>query len=197
MSRLQIDFHCSIEIANDRIVSMDKLVEEYTIRIVEPGCAPGSGHYGLQINLENDISEIFPYINAEIKDGYYDHVNHVLIWRESGQAYALHPGEIRIARIEDSSKANQIASEIIGKINRFWQDRHNITPCYAERKLPTTIDLFKLLPKTNCKQCGFVTCLAYADALRSGQVRLEDCLPLSESKYEENKLKLRDISPSV
>jgi hypothetical protein len=87
--------------ANDKIDTMDKLLEEYKIKIVEPGCAPGSGHYGLQIDLGKDISDVFPFINAVIKDGYYDHANHVLIWREPEQAYALHPKEIRIARVED------------------------------------------------------------------------------------------------
>lgn len=176
---------------------MDKLIVDYTIKIVEPGCAPGSGQYGLQIDLENDISEFFPYINAVIKDGYYDHANHILIWREPDQAYSFHPKEIRIARIEDSLKASQIASEIIEKINEVWQDRHNISPCYTERKLPTVIDLFKLLPKTNCKQCGFLTCLAYAAALRTGQVQLDDCPAISGPRYAENKLKLGSILPSV
>lgn len=170
---------------------MDKLIDEYSIKIVEPGCAPGSGRYGIQIDLVDDISAVLPYLNAQIGNGSYDHANHILIWREPSQAYALHPKEIRIARIEDSAMANQIASELIDKINQVWQDKGTITPCFTERKVPTVIDLFKLLPRTNCKQCGFLTCLAYADALRSGQVRIEDCRPLSEAKYEGNKLKLR------
>jgi ArsR family metal-binding transcriptional regulator len=170
---------------------VDKLIDEYSIKIVEPGCAPGSGRYGIQIDLVDDISAVLPYLNAQIGNGSYDHANHILIWREPSQAYALHPKEIRIARIEDSAMANQIASELIDKINQVWQDKGTITPCFTERKVPTVIDLFKLLPRTNCKQCGFLTCLAYADALRSGQVRIEDCRPLSEAKYEGNKLKLR------
>ena len=29
----------------------------------------------------------------------------------------------------------------------------------------TGIEIFKMLPKTNCKECGFPTCLAFAMAL--------------------------------
>ena len=29
----------------------------------------------------------------------------------------------------------------------------------------TGLDIFRLLPKTNCKKCGFPTCLAFAMAL--------------------------------
>jgi len=176
---------------------MDKLVEEYKVNVVEWGCAPGSGRYGLQIDLANDISAVFPYINAVVNDGYYDHGNHILIWRETDQVYALNFKEVRVGRIEDPLKAIHIANEIIAKINTVWLDRHNITPRFSERRLPTVIDLLKYLPKTNCRQCGYITCLAYAAELRTSQARLEDCLPLSEPKYTENDRKLRSILSSA
>jgi ArsR family metal-binding transcriptional regulator len=176
---------------------MDRLIENYAVKIVEPGCSPGSGRYGLHIDLKEDISAVLPYLNAQIKDGSYDHGNHHLIWREPQQAYSFHPREIKIARLEDTFKANQVAGELISKVNQVWQNRQNISPCFDERRLATTIDLFKLLPKTNCKQCGFPTCIVFADALRNGQVQLEDCRLLSESRYAQSKLALQSILPSV
>jgi hypothetical protein len=80
---------------SDKIRIVDKLVENYTVKIVEPGCAPGSGNYGLQIDLTTDISPVFPYINAQIRDGSYDHLNHFLLWLEPDYAYALHPTQIK------------------------------------------------------------------------------------------------------
>lgn len=44
----------------------------------------------------------------------------------------------------------------------------------------TGIEIFKLLPKTNCKDCGFPTCLAFAMALASGKTELEKCPHVSE-----------------
>ena len=37
------------------------------------------------------------------------------------------------------------------------------------------LDIYKLLPKTNCKQCGFPTCLAFAMQLAKKAVSLEKC----------------------
>ncbi len=37
------------------------------------------------------------------------------------------------------------------------------------------IQIFKLLPKTNCKECGFPTCLAFAMSLAQGKTELEKC----------------------
>lgn len=37
------------------------------------------------------------------------------------------------------------------------------------------IEIYKLLPQTNCKECGFPTCLAFAMKLAAKQVDLDDC----------------------
>jgi acetyl-CoA decarbonylase/synthase complex subunit gamma len=37
------------------------------------------------------------------------------------------------------------------------------------------IQIYKLLPQTNCKECGFPTCLAFAMKLAAKQVELSDC----------------------
>lgn len=54
----------------------------------------------------------------------------------------------------------------------------------------TGIDIFKLLPKTNCKKCGFPTCLAFAMKVAQGQVQIEQCPDVSE----EVKAKLKEAS---
>lgn len=37
------------------------------------------------------------------------------------------------------------------------------------------LDIYKLLPKTNCKECGFATCLAFAMALAQKKTSLDKC----------------------
>ncbi|VAX34039.1 Acetyl-CoA synthase corrinoid iron-sulfur protein, large subunit [hydrothermal vent metagenome] len=44
----------------------------------------------------------------------------------------------------------------------------------------TGVQIFKLLPKTNCKKCGFPTCLAFAMKLAQRQVSLDACPDVSE-----------------
>jgi len=44
----------------------------------------------------------------------------------------------------------------------------------------TGIQIFKLLPKTNCGECGSPTCLAFAMALAAGKAELEKCPTISE-----------------
>jgi len=44
----------------------------------------------------------------------------------------------------------------------------------------TGIQIFKLLPKTNCKECGVPTCLAFAMNLASGKAELDTCPYVSD-----------------
>ena len=48
----------------------------------------------------------------------------------------------------------------------------------------TGIQIFKLLPKTNCKECGVPTCLAFAMNLASGKAELDDCPYVSDEARE-------------
>jgi hypothetical protein len=49
-----------------------------------------------------------------------------------------------------------------------------------DRRL-TPLDLFKLTPRTNCGECGFLTCLAFSTQVIVGQGNLSDC-PYLEHK---------------
>ena len=48
----------------------------------------------------------------------------------------------------------------------------------------TGLEIFKLLPKTNCKKCGMPTCLAFAMQLAQKRAKLDDCPDVSEEAKE-------------
>ena len=48
----------------------------------------------------------------------------------------------------------------------------------------TGLDIYKLLPKTNCKKCGFPTCLAFAMALAGKKSSLDKCPDITEDAKE-------------
>lgn len=47
------------------------------------------------------------------------------------------------------------------------------------------IQIYKLLPQTNCKECGFPTCLAFAMKLAAKQVELSACPYVSEASKKQ------------
>ncbi len=48
----------------------------------------------------------------------------------------------------------------------------------------TAIDIYKLLPKTNCRECGQATCLAFAMQVAAGKASIDLCPPASEEARE-------------
>jgi acetyl-CoA decarbonylase/synthase complex subunit gamma len=46
------------------------------------------------------------------------------------------------------------------------------------------LEIYKLLPKTNCKECGYPTCLAFAMKLAAKQAKLSDCPYVSDEAKE-------------
>jgi len=55
------------------------------------------------------------------------------------------------------------------------------------------LDIFKLLPGTNCKKCGEPTCLAFAVKLAGRDIEIVECDPLSSEKYLEKRAVLFEL----
>ncbi len=146
--------------------------------------------------FQADISPSFPYVNAELGGWDYDQTNQVLLLKLShGKWITLHPHKIAIRGIRDLEEAHALLTWIQGQINDIYERRESITPRYVSQAGLKVLEILRLLPMTNCRACGYTTCMAYAAALREGEVSLEACQPLWEEKYREKREKLQaDLS---
>jgi ArsR family metal-binding transcriptional regulator len=139
-----------------------------------------------------DISPAFPYVNAELGGWDYDQTNQVLLLKLSdGKWITLHPQKIAIRGARDLAEAKALLAWIQAQINDLYARREAITPRFVSQAGLKVIEILKLLPMTNCKVCGYATCMAYAAALREGEIRLEDCPLLWEEKFREKQGKLQ------
>jgi len=158
---------------------VEPLIDHYEISLSEPACAPGAPRWGALAAVAEDISPVLPYLNAVWNGARYDHRNRVLIHDRGSQKFALRPHEIRAAWVESPGQAREVIDAVAAEINRVWADRARITPDVSERNFPDATRLFKLLPRTNCRACGYASCLAFAVALRGDEAAPEDCPPLT------------------
>ena len=46
------------------------------------------------------------------------------------------------------------------------------------------IDVYKLLPKTNCKECGVENCMAFATKNVNREITINDCKPSLKKENE-------------
>lgn len=97
------------------------------------------------------------------------------------------------SNVEDREGAEKELRGIIDLVNRTWERRTEITPDVTTRQRPTPMAIYKLLPRTNCKQCGEPTCYSFALKLAVSQKKLADCPPLSEPQNAEKLGALEEI----
>jgi ArsR family metal-binding transcriptional regulator len=143
--------------------------------------------------LDTDISSALPYLNAELGGWDYDAQNHVLLLKLSaGKWITLQPRQIAIRGCRDMAEARALAEWIKNQVNEIYARRESITPRYTGQAGLKVMEILKLLPMTNCRVCGYATCMAYAAALREGETALADCPPLLEDGFQGKRAKLQE-----
>jgi acetyl-CoA decarbonylase/synthase complex subunit gamma len=55
------------------------------------------------------------------------------------------------------------------------------------------IDVYKLLPKTNCKECGVDNCMAFATKIVNREVQVDQCPPLLKKENEKAYNQLKEM----
>jgi ArsR family metal-binding transcriptional regulator len=169
------------------------LIDDYKMELATPECDLSSSIYSAKITLDVDIAEVLPYINAEVDRGEFLPEVPVLVYKEGGRKYSLRPGELAVSNISDRSEATRVVSAFIRKINSTWERRDEITPSYATYEKPRVLDIYKLLPRTNCRECGDSTCMAFAARLSEGKAALSDCPSLGCDECSEAVSMLREM----
>ena len=82
---------------------------------------------------------------------------------------------------------------LVKLVNRTWEQRDEIEPDFETRQRPTVMAVFKVLPGTNCRQCGQPTCWNFALKLATAQATLDQCPPLAEPAFAGRLRQLQDM----
>jgi ArsR family metal-binding transcriptional regulator len=164
------------------------LLTGYTQKIFRPECNPSFESVHCIARLNENVSAALPYLNAVLGGTqYFDHPPEVM-FHHHGKIIKVGAREIAVNALKDEQEANAILEWLKTEINRAWENRSAITPCYAGKTRPKLIKILLLLPKTNCKKCGQPTCMAFAAQVMDGG-RGVDCCPEINA---DNRTKLSD-----
>jgi len=168
------------------------LLTSYKINRVLP-CLADPMKIRVIADVSEEIHEVFPYLNATLKGCIYNHAANTLTIRKDQVLITLHALHITLAKIEDEKEAEELLAWLRDLINETHENRNQIEPNYSMAAELKALDLFKLLPGTNCKQCGEPTCLAFAVKLVGRDTDITKCNPLFSEKYQEKRRVLLDL----
>ena len=168
------------------------LLRSYEIARVLP-CLADPMKTRVIAEVSEEIQEVFPYLNAVLKGCIYNHPANTLTIRKDQKLITLHALHITLAKIEDEKEAEELLEWLKELINGTYDKRGQIEPNYSMAAELKALDIFKLLPGTNCKKCGEPTCLAFAVKLAGRDVEIKKCAPLFSEKYQEKQKVLGEL----
>jgi len=169
------------------------LLRDYQFEISLPPCNPQAQTVNAIANLSDDIQEVLPYLNATQKGCIYNHKGNILMMNKDGKRITVYPKQIAIAKLRDKEDAKETLECLKQIINETYENRQNIEPNYTSKDQLKTLDVYKLLPRSNCKACGEATCLAFAAKLVAEAVDVTKCSPLFTDEYQKNRESLLEL----
>jgi ArsR family metal-binding transcriptional regulator len=155
------------------------LLKGYRKEIVRPECRPEAQSVHCIAHLEQDITEVIPYLNAALGGFQYLKDPPSVSFKVHGKLIAVHPRMICVNALRDEEEGEKIIEWMKQEINDAWERRGEIEPRFEGAPKPKVIEILKLLPKTNCRECGQPTCMVFATQVAEGGKGSDDCPPLS------------------
>lgn len=137
------------------------------------------------------LDEVLPYLASLPNVIGFNPETLTLTFRRPRGFMTIYPNRVSITQVQDAEEGVALFAALTEAINATWENRTALQPVQTRKKPPGHLDLYALLPQTNCKQCGEATCLAFAVSLITGKRSSTECTPLqTEPTYMERKTTL-------
>ena len=142
------------------------------------------------------IDGVLPLLNAILPTvvSYHPFAGVMTLRRRPG-LITLYPDKVMITQVADVEEGLAVLAAMRDLLNRTWARRDEIQPRPEGRRVPRPLDVYELLPRTNCRACGETTCMAFAFGLLESRHRPEECPPLADPTFAVQHLALCEMLP--
>jgi DNA-binding CsgD family transcriptional regulator/ArsR family metal-binding transcriptional regulator len=142
------------------------------------------GVNGARFELDCELASLFPYINAVADHAqYYDKPVYIKFLL-ADRLCAFHSTNGAFAPVRDLAEAIAFLPTLLDFIKDVSRRRPQIIPNFKKFKPASALDIYRLLPGSNCRDCGFATCMAFAAALSRGRTSMVNCPHLVDPMEE-------------
>lgn len=135
---------------------------------------------GARFEVAHDLRPLFPYINASLAKAKYFNSPRRIQFIFDSVLCTLYPYEIFAAAFYDYGGASLYSERLLVYLNKIFKNRHTIKPCYKTIVPISPMKIYRLLPQTNCRECGLASCLAFAVSISKGKANSSECPGFSE-----------------
>lgn len=124
------------------------------------------------------LDDVLPYLATLPNVISFDPKSGTLTLRRQPGLLTLQSAKVYITQVRDVEEGLQLLDALTDVINVTWNQRDELAAMTTPRRAPRMLDVWRLLPRTNCRQCGEQTCMAFAFGLLQQRRILIECPPL-------------------
>jgi ArsR family metal-binding transcriptional regulator len=161
--------------------------------MVLASCVADMTKIRLIAHLSGDLTEVFPYMNAVMREASYNRAGPTFTFMDGYRMISIYPRRIAVAKADEIVDGWRTLEAIRRRANEVSQRRNEIEPSYEMREKPPALEIFKRLPRTNCRVCGEQTCLAFAIRVYMGELPVGRCRPVFAGEFARMKDALMEI----
>jgi ArsR family metal-binding transcriptional regulator len=173
-------------------VSEDLLWRSFTITRVAD-CIADPTKNRVLARLSDDISAVFPYLNAVVPNLMYSPEGNTVTVKRGVRILTFYPKGASMAKVDGAEGAVAQLTWFKDLCNDIWRRREEIAPCHERRRVLGPLDVYPLLPRSNCGECGEATCMAFAFGLLLETHTPEDCPHLASPEYRDKAARLEEM----
>ena len=124
------------------------------------------------------LNEVLPYLATLPGIVAWNPDASTLTFRRSHGFMTLYNDKVYITQVMDSAEGLELFAALRDAVNTVWEKRAELIAITSKKRAPRHLDVWELLPRTNCGQCNEATCLAFAVAVVQQKRLLTECAPL-------------------
>ena len=124
------------------------------------------------------LEEVLPYLATLPGIIAYNPEARTLTFRRPVGFMTLYTERVYITQLKSADEGLELLAALTEAINATWDHRAELVAVTVGRRAPRPLDVWTLLPQTNCGQCGEATCMAFAFGLLQHKRAVVECPPL-------------------
>ena len=131
--------------------------------------------------VDGDFSHLFPFIQSTANEVVHYEFPEYIQFQLDDILCALYPPDIVVSRFfHGREQALEFAQGLIDYLNELEFHISRIKPNFKKLSRLHVPEILHFLPMTNCGECGFPTCMAFAGAVSRRRARLIMCAHFPE-----------------
>lgn len=124
------------------------------------------------------LDDVLPYLAALPNVIAFNPSSVALTLRRQPGFLTLYSDKVFITQVQDVEEGLELLAALRDAVNATWIHRQELVAVTTLRRAPGLLDVWSLLPRTNCRECGEQTCMAFAAGLLQHRRDLTECPPM-------------------